>query len=148
MVATTSLVHYLLLISLTLVCGSWIAIGCPGISQVSARGRVRFGVRVRPDTTDVKFECKIEKVTTTVKYDGCEDASVVVRACNGACFSAVQTVVNPPYVCLKCESCWPILYNKNKFRMVQFMCNGTETTHRVYMPLIKDCKCVNTTSTI
>ena len=125
MVATTNLVNCLLLISLALVCGLWI------------------------DKMNAESECKIERVITTVKYDGCEDASVVVRACNGACYSAIQTVVDPPFLCPKCESCRPILHEKMfKRKRVKFMCNGTETTHRMYMPRIQDCKCVGTTTSI
>ena len=145
MVATTSLVHSLLLMSLALVCGSWIAIGC----QVSVRDRVRVGVRVRtlPDTMDAESECKIERVITTVKYDGCEDANITVRACNGACISAIQATLHPPFFHLLCTSCQPTIYSSS-VKMVKFMCNGTETTHRVYRPLIKECGCVNTTTSI
>ena len=125
MVSITNLVNCLLLSSLALVCGSWI------------------------DTMNADSECKIERVTTTVKFDGCEDASIIVRACNGACYSAIETVQNPPFFCPKCESCQPILHEKRfKRKRVQFMCNGTEATHRVYMPLIQDCKCVGTTTSI
>lgn len=123
-----SLLCYLLLTSLlTLACGS------------------------RPidkyDAINEKSECKVERVTMAVSFDGCEDACITVSACNGVCLSATTTISHPPFTQPTCTACQPVHYidKRRRFRRVKVMCNGTETTQKVYWPRIKKCGCVSDT---
>lgn len=126
MAVTTGLVSYLVLILLALVSGSLLD-------------------TEKMSTESAENVCRVERMTTTVTFEGCEDASIIVRACNGACISGMATILDPPYVYSECKSCRPtVVSEKYKFRRVKSMCNGTETIQRVYWPLIKECGFVNT----
>lgn len=93
--------------------------------------------------------CGIERVTVEVKVEGCEPTTTTVRACNGACISAVSTILQPPFMQDHCTSCRPTyVSNYSKRRTLQMMCNGEEVTKTVYFPFIKECGCVNTTSSV
>ena len=89
--------------------------------------------------------CKIERVTVEVKVAGCEPATTVVRACNGACVSAATTMLNPPFGEVHCTSCQPTRYY-NKPRTIRFTCNGEAMDKRMYFPFVQECGCANHTS--
>ena len=130
MAATTGLVSYLLLISLALVSSSLL-----DTEKMSAEGAENV--------------CRIERMTMTVKFEGCEDASIIVRACNGVYTSGMETILEPPYFYSECKSCRPtVVSEKYKFRRVKSMCNGTETIQQIYWPLIKECGFVDTRESI
>ena len=99
--------------------------------------------RSQADTEEVK--CGIERVTVDIEVDGCEPTTTTIRACNGACLSAVTTVLAPPFSVSHCTSCQPIFYKHNKERVIKLVCNGVEERRTMYFPFIKECGCVNST---
>ena len=96
---------------------------------------------------DEEIECGIERIDVDINLEGCEPARTRVRVCNGACISAVSTILDPPFTQMHCTSCRPTHYS-SKPRTLTFNCNGETVTKRMYFPLIKECGCVNTTSSI
>ena len=102
--------------------------------------------QTRSESEKIKEECGIEKLTVTVTVDGCEPATTSIRTCNGACVSAVTTILNPPFTVKHCRSCQAINYRHNKPKVMNLVCNGVEQQRTVYFPLIKQCGCVNITT--
>jgi hypothetical protein len=145
---STTLVHYLLLTSLTAtaVFGSLLLIDSTGMDLPADSTEMDLPTNV----TKLLFpKCEVERVTKVVSYDGCEDAYVTVRACNGGCISTVGTILVPPYVTEWCSSCQATKYrSKLKKSKVKLMCNGEETVRHVYWTKILECGCVNATSSV
>ena len=100
-----------------------------------------------PQTSCQDIKCGTERIDIQVHLDGCEPATIRTRVCNGACISAVSTILDPPFTQMHCTSCRPIEYT-SKSRTLSFTCNGEPVLKKMYFPFIKNCGCVNTTSTI
>ena len=116
-----SLVHYLLLLMLTLIGSSL--------------------------QDEVLEKCVVMKKNMTVDYPGCESEVIEMKTCNGACFSSLTTKLDPPFFSSACNCCQPTLY-KTKPRRMEFICDGKPTMHRIYLPRIKKCKCSGCTITL
>ena len=124
MVVATSLTHYLLLLLMALV-----------------------GSSLQSDFLPT-CRCKIERMSMNVSagVPGCDDATIKVRICNGACTSAQLVRLEPPFVSAMCNSCQSSNY-KIKPKRVKFICDGKPTKHRVYLPVVKECSCSACTTT-
>ena len=144
---TSSLVRYLLLMSLAaaIVCGS----------SLIATDTKETDLKADTNETDLEAittwsynKCRIERVIVPVNVEGCEETFTKVKACKGACVSAETTILSPPFHDEFCTSCQPTLYMHSGKKTLKFMCNGTETMQRVYLPKIRECGCVSHTSPI
>ena len=96
---------------------------------------------------EISSECGVVKTNVTVGYPGCNSTQVIFRACHGACISAMIAIANPPYLRKHPSVCGPSQY-RTKPRRIRFNCNGNEELHRVYMPRVSECICLNTLSNL
>ena len=96
--------------------------------------------------TEDEQHCGVERVAVEINIDGCEPTITTIRACNGACLSAVTTVLKPPFSVEHCTLCQPTLYKHNKPKSIKLVCDGKVVHKRMYFPRIEECGCVNRTS--
>lgn len=73
-------------------------------------------------TTDSKESCSLELVTRVASHDGCQKQMVTVNACRGACLSATESLVNPPWHKTTCTCCRQNSALQTK--TVTLKCNG------------------------
>ena len=163
--STSSLVRYLLFVSLAAaaVCGSSLIATDTKETDLKANTN-ETDLKADTNETDIEAntnekdlkaimtwsenKCGIERVTVSVKVEGCEETSTNVRACNGVCLSAVDTTIDPPFYIGSCTSCQPTRYKSNRPKLLKLICNGVKIWKPVYFPFIRECECVNTTSSL
>jgi hypothetical protein len=85
-------------------------------------------------------------ITVKINVDGCEEAYTKVRACNGLCVSTVVTVNAPPFTEEHCTACRATKVHHNRPRTIRLTCNGELVEKTMYFPFIKECGCVNSTT--
>ena len=91
--------------------------------------------------TTLENECQVERMRVPVEYPGCENTTTVVKVCNGACISAHESILSPPFWSSTCTGCRAIQY-RTKPKRITFICDGVEFVHRMYLPTMEDCVCI------